>query len=246
MSPSTIAIISDVHGNRWALAAVLADIAAAGVDRIVNLGDCAYGPLAPGATVRRLRELDIPTVRGNEDRLLGDRTVSSPTLDYTRSQLTGEDRDWLVSLPARLRLEEGILLCHGTPAADDEYLLRAVAGGIVRDRSGEEIRSRLCGVDEPVIACGHDHVPGAVRLPDGRLVVNPGSVGLPAYTDDHPALHAVATGTPHARYCLLSRVDTMWEVEPRRVEYDRDAAAAAAQANGSEDWAHWLRTGRAG
>ena len=65
-----VAVISDVHGNRWALEATLQEIEARGIERIVNLGDCVYGPLDPGRTADMLMSRAIATVRGNEDRLV--------------------------------------------------------------------------------------------------------------------------------------------------------------------------------
>ena len=62
----SIAAISDVHGNRWALEAVLADIDSRGVRRIVNLGDSLYGPLAPAETASMLLNLNLPTIQGND------------------------------------------------------------------------------------------------------------------------------------------------------------------------------------
>ena len=63
-----LAVIADIHGNLLALEAVLAHIAARGITRIVNLGDCVSGPLCPAETAARLMALAMPTVRGNHDR----------------------------------------------------------------------------------------------------------------------------------------------------------------------------------
>src|SRR3954466_4063927 len=66
-----LALISDIHGNRWALDAVLEDIDRRGIQNIINLGDHFYGPLAPGATAERLLKLPVlATIRGNQDRQL--------------------------------------------------------------------------------------------------------------------------------------------------------------------------------
>lgn len=78
-------------------------------------------------------------------------------------------------------------------------------------RNLEEVAGRCQGIiptpdtDVAVILCGHTHLPGTMRLDDGRLIVNPGSVGLPAYKDDHPWLHVVETGMLHARYAIVTR-----------------------------------------
>lgn len=53
-----LAVLSDIHGNLPALEAVIADLEKNGADAVVNLGDCASGPLWPAETVRLLRTLD--------------------------------------------------------------------------------------------------------------------------------------------------------------------------------------------
>jgi hypothetical protein len=85
-----------------------------------------------------------------------------------------------------------------------------------------------------------------VRLADGRLVVNPGSVGLPAYTAETPHPHAMEAGTPHARWALLERPRSgAWRVELRATPYDVAAAATVAREHDRPDWAGWIETGRA-
>ena len=84
-----------------------------------------------------------------------------------------------------------------------------------------------------------------VSLAGGPLIVNPGSVGLPAYTDDLPCSHAMEAGSPHARYALLTKTVAGWHVELMQAPYDHERAARLALENGRPDWAQWLRTGRA-
>ena len=82
-----------------------------------------------------------------------------------------------------------------------------------------------------------------VALDDGRLIVNPGSVGLPAYTDDPAGAACDADGRAA---CALRRArapqgePSPWQVSFRVVAYDWDAAAERAAAKGREDWAHCL------
>ena len=248
MSGVRLAVISDVHGNRWALEAVLQDIARRAVRNIVNLGDSFYGPLDPAGTARILLPLGLPTVRGNEDRIIAQspgESDDSPTLDYVRTQLSPEHRRWLTTLELTIVAFGDFRLCHGSLDHDDEYLLREVTEADVLPRKPAELVNRLGSWKEAVLLCGHDHVPRTVRLPDGRLVVNPGSVGLPAYADDLPFPHAMQTGTPHARYSIVSGDRPNWEVEVVTVPYDWESAARAAERHGRPDWAGWLRTGQA-
>jgi len=244
-----IAVLSDVHGNRWALEAVLHDIDRRGIRRFVNLGDCVYGPLDPAGTADLLMSLGQRTVRGNEDRIIlqdDSGAPVSPTLAYTRDQLKARHMKWLAGLPLSATIEPDVFLLHGTPERDDQYLLREVTLLGLCERSLEDLATLLQGINYPLILCGHDHLPGTMTLPDGRLVVNPGSVGLQAYTDDQPHDHAVSTGSPHARYAVVNRVNSGWTADHLEVEYDWATAAATALTNGRDDWAHWLRTGRAG
>lgn len=243
-----IAILSDIHGNRWALEAILEDIQKRGLKHIVNLGDSLYGPLDSAGTADLLLQLSIPTIRGNEDRILipslGEPPVST-TLDYVRSQLKEEHLQWLQSLEMTAVAFGDLFLCHGTPERDDEYLLHTVIDMGTVPRSEENVQSMLSEVEQEIILCGHDHVPGSLRLPDGRLVVNPGSVGLQAYTDDIPLPHHLETGIPHARYCILSKAESGWTVIAVALPYDWETAAHIALKNGREDWYGWLMTGRA-
>jgi len=243
-----VAAIADVHGNIWALRAVLQDIEQRGIEKIVNLGDCLYGPLDPHGTAQILIRLNIPTVRGNEDRIVvdsPDEQSQPPTLRYVRNSLTPEHLAWLRSLDLTTVAYDQFFLCHGTPEQDDQYLLQEVTRSGVCLRKTGELKAHLCSVELPVVLCGHDHVPHTVYLPDGRLIVNPGSVGLAAYTDDLPFPHAMEAGSPHARYSIVSKTDTGWLVENIAVPYDWETAARMALHAGRPDWAEWLKRGRA-
>jgi predicted phosphodiesterase len=139
--------------------------------------------------------------------------------------------------------EMGAILCvHGSPRSDVEHLIHCVEGIGLRNAFDAEIVERLDGATAPLIFCGHTHVARVVTLPDGRIVANPGSVGLQAYTDDHPAFYAVENGDPLARYALVSGAT----VELCAIPYDHLSAAAKAEREGREDWAEALRSGRNG
>jgi predicted phosphodiesterase len=240
------AILSDIHGNLGALEVVLADCAARGADEIINLGDILSGPLEPAATAARLMPLGFVTIRGNHERQLleDDPAEMGPSDVHARAELGDAEMAWLATLPAELRLGD-IHLCHGRPGDDMRYLLETVEPDGARAASEDEIIARLGGIAAPVILCGHSHMPRVVRLTDGRMVVNPGSVGLPAYGWDWPHDHRMETGTPHARYAMLAQTPAGWEAEIIPVAYDWDATATLAETNARPDWAHALRTGRA-
>jgi predicted phosphodiesterase len=241
-----LAILADTHGNVWALEAVLADIERRGAREIVNLGDNAYGPLEPGAAVDLLMRANIPGVRGNQDRVLFEAASEPvhPTLAYTLSCLSPRQLGWLSEQPATLE-SSGVYCCHGIPGDDTEYLLEAVNVGGVGLRGAEEIGGRVAGIEATLIACGHSHVPRVVAVPGGRVIVNPGSVGLPAFADNAPFAHCMETGSPHARYAIAERRGEQWFVDLITVPYDCTAAAACARRNGREDWAHAIQSGYA-
>jgi hypothetical protein len=88
-------------------------------------------------------------------------------------------------------------------------------------------------------------VPRSLLRDSGRIV-NPGSVGLQAYDDDHPHPHVVENRTPHARYAIVERDTAGWQVTLREVPYDHETSAQRAERNGRGDWADALRTGRVG
>ena len=239
-----LAVLSDIHGNSWALQAVLNDVASRGVKELVNLGDSFYGPLDPSGTAAILLNLEIPSVMGNEDRILLEEEMTNTTADFTRNSLSQEALDWLERLELHCSYNEA-LLCHGTPSCDTEYLLEEVTETGVKLRSLEQISKLLSDFEVEVILCGHSHVPHVVHLSDDRIVINPGSVGLQAYDDDNPIFHVMETGSPHARYSIISKSDSGILVDNIVVPYNWNLAAAVALKNGRSDWAKWLSTGRA-
>lgn len=242
-----IAVISDVHGNLAALEAVMADIAAQGVDLVVNLGDLLSGAVLPRETADLLMNLGLPTVRGNHERqLLTLRPEQMGLSDrHAHEAITTRHRTWLAGLPLTLEVADGVLAFHGSPTDDLTYLLETVEEGGARPATPTEVTERLGRfAGTPLLLCGHTHLQRATRLDTGALVLNPGSVGWPAYGDDHPHPHVMEAGTPHARYAIASRADGRWTGEFRAVEYDWAGAAEIAEANRRPDVARALRTGR--
>jgi len=234
----TVAVISDVHGNAWALDAVLADARARGADTFLDLGDTLDGPLDPLGAADRLMALRALTVRGNHDRMMVERAEAT-----AHTALRPEHLDWLAGFPT-VAEHEDIVLFHATPHGDLEGLLDDPEPDGTHARPVEEVAALLEGIDAPLILCGHTHVPRLLELPGGRRVCNPGSVGLQAFREHGRAPWAIGTGSPHARYALLHREEgARWRVEPRSVAYDWTPAVAAARAAGREDWAAPLATG---
>ena len=240
-----LAAISDIHGNVAALDAVLADISLRGIGEVVNLGDIASGPLHPRETVDRLMPLGMPTIKDNHERQL--LTLAPDQMgqsDRSAVELLREDQlSWMTSLPNSLLMWDEVLLVHGTPGSDVEYFLETVTEHGLRPATIAEVAQRAAGVKAEVILCGHTHLPKVVQLEGGPLIVNPGSVGLPAYEDDKPHPHHVESGTPQAQYAVLERGPDGWRTELVAVDYDWTLAARYAADHNRLDWANALATG---
>jgi predicted phosphodiesterase len=239
MSSRKFGVLSDIHGNVWALEAVLNDARRRGVSAFVNLGDILYGPLAPRETFELLKKIDlVAQVLGNQDRLIIDEALN-PTLEWVRRDLGEGPVRWLSAIPAIARYDDW-LLCHGTPSSDTTYLLEDVSSGQPKVRTDAEIEGLLKGGSATRILCGHTHLQRLVRLASGTTIINPGSVGLPAYDDDLPVHHVMESFSPHARYGVIEGKTISFH----QVEYDWDAAAAKARELKRDDWARGLAAGR--
>ncbi|MGO4378748.1 metallophosphoesterase [Pseudoduganella sp. RAF19] len=241
-----IAAISDIHGNLWALDAVLDDIVKRKVDLTVNLGDILSSPLKPRETAERLMPLNLPTISGNHERqVLEDDPAQLSVEDRNAyDHITDEQRAWIRSLPKTLRIADDVLLVHGTPSSDVRYFLETVTEQGRRAATHEEVLERASDAHASLILCGHTHIPRAFRLDDGRLIANPGSVGWPAFDDIHPFHHKAENNTPHARYAIFERTPCGWTIEHYAIAYDWSAASDFAARHDNAEWAYLLRTGR--
>ncbi len=239
-----LAVISDIHGNLLALEAVLQDITTRGVDDIINLGDWIAGPLWPRETFDLLADLQIRSVRGNHDRWAIDRPDDQmpPAGRFARNAITPAQCEILHALPETIDMGD-ILACHGTPTDDMQNLLEELLEGRTAPASREAVATRL-GPEaaRKVILCGHSHRQATVTGPGGVLILNPGSVGCPAFADV-PAAAGWEYRSPHARYAILTERNGRWGAEMIALEYDWNAAAQQAATLGWPKWATMLATG---
>lgn len=242
-----IAVLADAHGNRHALDAVAADLRRHAPDVVVNLGDLVSGPFDPAGAADVQMGLGAATLMGNHDRWVVEGAPAGYADDaLARDALSAAQRDWIAGLPPTLSLDGGdVFACHGSPAGGDlDYLLEDVSSGRALPASPEAIRARLAGIGAArLVLCGHTHTARVVSL-DGVLIVNPGSVGQPAYRDDLPVPHVVETGNTHAVYAIVDRTRLGWAAALHAVPYDHEAAAVQAERAGRPVTAHVLRTGR--
>ncbi len=241
-----IAIVTDIHGNLPALEAVVRDMGRRSVDAVVNLGDSLSGPLLPLETAQFLMTQDWVHLAGNHERQIltqgpGQRGASD---EFAHSQLTAKELEWIASLRPSIQYSPEVFLCHATPSSDVEYFLETVDPTHVRAATQLEVDARLGEVAAQLIACGHTHVPRTMRASTGQLIVNPGSVGLQAYDDNHPHPHNIETGSPDARYAIVERVADRWVSTLIAAPYPYQAMAKLALTRQRQDWAHALSTGR--
>lgn len=280
-----VALLSDIHGNLWALDAVLAHAAQQGVTVFWNLGDILSGPLDAAGTADRLIALDLLTIAGNHERQLL-ACASGPGLpsdEHAFRTTTAAHREWLRRLPATARPRPDVLLCHGTPHSDVEPLLETHERGRgLRMATREESKRRLwrtepgesasaltiatltsprtltttemsdahdASASPRLVVCGHTHLPRATQVAPDCLVVNPGSVGLPAYDYvEDGETHYVDNGAPHASYAIVEEIEVLgtasrWQASFHRIPYDWESAARMAARNLRPEWAFALRTG---
>lgn len=225
------AVISDVHGNAFALDAVLADIRAASPDLILNLGDQIEGSADPARAAALQAGLGAVEVRGNNEEKLwpgGRRAPISLEIGaWLGTQVDAAALARLAALPLTARALDGRLFaCHGTPTSAWDMLLwhwedepeRGSGAGYYRARDPRELRALVGPLDAEVVLCGHTHRAGATRVGD-TLVVNAGSV-----SDQ-------VDGDPRARWTLLEQREGRWTADFRAVPYDVKAAARWSRAH---------------
>lgn len=224
-----IAAVYDIHGNRTALEAVLAEVEALGVHQIIIGGDIAWGP-EPAACVDMVMRLGLRArcVRGNADREVADghenvKTVPPEVAQVTAwctKQLNGAQRAFLGTLPQYQRLTApglgAVFFCHGSPRSDEE--------AITEWTPEAEVVPMVRSVRERTIVCGHTHV-HFDRAVAGKRIINAGSVGL------HHG--------PGACWAILGE-----DVDLRRTTYDVELAANRVEASGvpgAEEFVYHLR-----
>lgn len=227
-----LGVLSDVHGNRHALEAVLGTLDGLGIDRIICLGDVVgYGP-DPADCLDLLRSRPTTMVLGNHEEALlrpalarGFRDVAREAIAWTRRRLRLERPDllaWLAELPGMTYLGNAVMCVHDSPAP----------GGARYLVTRKDAIEAFPGVGVPICFVGHTHLPSAFQLvgddggsvrmidrrslervtvdPADRWILNPGSVGQPR------------DGDPRASFAVLDLAEAT--VEWERVAYDIGAA----------------------
>lgn len=232
-----LAIISDIHGECFALDRVLQDIHRQGIEQIVCLGDALQGGSQPAETVARLRELNCPVVMGNADAWLITGQNTSPEEEisekqqevriWSLAQLSGNDvafvRQFQPTIEILLESGKKLLCFHGSPHSFDDIILPNTPDDVVREFLG--------GYDATFLAGGHTHTQQMRRV-GISWYVNPGSVSL-AYDWEHSDL---TTGQmrvdPWADYTIVSSEGTCMGITFRHVPFDVGELARIIRASG--------------
>ncbi len=204
--------MGDIHGNLPALEAVLSEIDEAGIQTIVNTGDCVVGGSRPNEVIDLLRARNIVTVQGLMDRYVAGFLRKRQTLHrkvpadfeaiaWTHERLRSDNLEFLSELPKMNSITvEGIAIavCHGAPSSTYGALRETDALNRFRrerERAGAQI-----------VVCGRTHEPFA-RWVDDTLFVNPGAVGVSS------------EARPCACYALINTEEAPWHVAFRPVKY---------------------------
>jgi predicted phosphodiesterase len=212
------AIIGDIHANLEALQAILKDAKEQEVSHFACLGDVVGYNANPVECLEIVRELECPTVRGNHDHyvahsdsLEGFHPLAANVVDWTRKQLTDEQRSYLGQLPYNLPVET-FTIVHSTLDVPSGW-------GYVFDKL--EAEANFSYQVTSVCFYGHTHVPIAfeqtdiiksglfrkLKIMSGRkYFVNVGSVGQPR------------DGDPRAAYVIFDMINN--QIELRRIPYD--------------------------
>lgn len=205
-----VGILGDIHGNDFALNAVLNAASAAGIDQWLNTGDMVGYYFAPGRVMEMLHQLKCRSVRGNHEEMLC-RSRDDP--DYLLAveakygsgvrvaleQLSSQQLGDVSGLAYPLSLEiDGvrILLSHGAPWSIDQYIYPDAESDLVE---------RCVSADFDLVVTGHTHFPMVKKI-GSTLLVNPGSVGQPR------------NRRPGAAWAIFDTVDRT--VELRSESYD--------------------------
>ena len=241
------AIISDIHGNSLAIEAVLKDIRSRSIDKIINLGDHFFGALEPEAVAGLLRSNEMLSISGNTDREILQSIDSGFTkegMERVKADLSEQSIVWLRTLPQTATCDGLFFVCHGTPDSDDEYLLEKVTAKGVFVHNDEDLINRTSFITERIILCGHSHINRVIYLSNNKIILNPGSVGLPAYLGNGEHRFAMESMTPHAKYAIVHATSDGINIEQVLCAYDWHKASESARRNGNEKWAQFLLHGR--
>lgn len=210
-----IVIFGDLHANWEALLAL--QQAEPRPDAVLFLGDMVgYGP-DPKRCLDAVRASATHLVGGGHDLSVA-MPASAPGVDpsaeeelleaswaHTRSMLSAEDRDFLATLPGESSAEIAGVRFHLTRLSPDDMNAET---HLLITMSQARLREMVGGIEADVILLGGPHVP-ALRQVDDRLIVCPGSLGLPRYGVPDPTFAAWEDGRVQIHHLHYHPQDTV-------------------------------------
>lgn len=234
-----VAVISDIHGNLYALERVLQHVEQENPEQIVCLGDVvAFGP-QPVEVLRRMHGLDCPVVMGNCDDffvqwpLPEEDGLNYAQVKWAAEQFSPEDRKFMASFQPTVTVQlenDASLLCfHGSPRSNTEVILATTPD--------DELEAMLGGRENTIMFGGHTHLQMIRRMP-GTLVANAGSVGMPADPRDRSVF------VPWAEWALIESSDAGLSVDLRRTPLDVEAMTARAAESDMPGIGEWIAARR--
>ncbi len=257
-----LALFSDIHGNLYALQAVLSDIKARGFDMIFCGGDLVGYGAFPNEVISLIRENHIPTIMGNYDQGIGNdlddcgcayrdelsKALGKRSIAWTREKVTPENKAYLRNLPERISLKIGryrILMVHGSPRKINEYLYSdRPPASLIRMFENEKV---------DIITCGHTHLPYVLKLSAGEGMEKEtvtssendetrNKAGIVYTLVNSGSVGKPKDGDPRAGYVIMEFHDGRVNFEIVRVEYDVEAMARAVEQSGLPvEYAEMLR-----
>ena len=237
-----IAVISDIHGNREALEAVMADISKKKCEKIFVLGDYAMAGPEPSFVVEyfknKITDKNYTMIQGNTDLMIANydenlyktlkekAPIMAEALKNDSQILSDDKKKFLRELPIQFEVEnDGVrfLLVHGSPRKNNEDILP--------ETPLSEIEKMLENVDSDVVLCGHTHIPCGFQTSNKKNVVNVGSVGRPF------------TQNPQSCYLIITVENGSCVFEHQFVDYNKENASkklAERKFSGAEKLAEML------
>lgn len=208
-----IAVLSDIHGNLPAFNAVLKDIKRMGVDKFIIAGDHIVDCPQPNEVLNIIKGLDAYVIRGNREEYILNYHKGFRNEWKTHKQMAATVWTYNVVDRDNLKYIEGLKpqLKISLPGTDEIRVVHGSAWNISEelypDKHPERLERTVKSLKEPVLICGHTHHPWS-RMVHGKLVINPGSVGVPFNKNSC------------AEYAVLTWVEGKWTVSHFQAEYD--------------------------
>ena len=206
-----IALFGGVYNNYLALEALLDKCRRQRTEAIFCLGDIGgFGPhpdrcfplLRNGNILNLAGNYDVSLAQGNQDCGCGytdprDNHFAQISYNYTFAKTSAENKAWLDTLPASIRLKVGsrtVALCHGSPRRTNEFLWESTSPDHLLEKF---LRDWNCDA----LVCTHTGIKWRRKLPRGGDVINTGVIGRPENDGQTHVWYSTLEDTPAGLHC---------------------------------------------